>query len=153
MTGITTTINKRRKAGVTHRKKYNPKTDMTPMVDLGFLLITFFVITTVLSKPATMDLIMPKEGPPMTLGKSDALTVLISKNNSIYYYQGDWEEALTTKQIFQTNFSEKNGLRKLIREKQLLLDSINTKDGRGGLMLLYFTQYKNVQCFYQKIGS
>ena len=136
MTGITITINERRKAGITHLKKDNPKTNMTPMVDLGFLLITFFVITTELSRPATMDLIMPEEGPPMTLGKSDVLTVLLRNKNSIYYYQGDWEEALTTNQIFQANFSGKNGLRKLIREKQLLLDSINTKNGRGGLMLL-----------------
>jgi hypothetical protein len=48
---------------------------MTSMVDPGFLLITFFVITTELSKPVTTDLIMLKEGPDLPLCKSDALTV------------------------------------------------------------------------------
>ena len=75
ITRITTAIIESHMAGVTYQKKLNPKMDMTPMADPGFLLITFFVITTELSKPVTPDLIMPKEGPPITLGKSDALTV------------------------------------------------------------------------------
>ena len=77
MTGITPTTNERCKAGVSRSKKSVPKIDMTPMVDLGFLLITFFVITAELSKPVTMDLFMPKEGPPIKLRKSDALTFLL----------------------------------------------------------------------------
>ena len=106
------------------------------MVDLGFLLITFFVITTELSKPATLDLNMPKEGSPMPLGSSDALTVLLGKNNTVYYYHGDWNEAMKAKEIFQTNFSVKDGLGKVIREKQQRLDTSNIKEGRRGLMLL-----------------
>ncbi len=140
MTGITTNINEGRKAG---RSQISiPKIDMTPMVDLGFLLIAFFVITTELSRPATMDLIMPKEGPPMPLGKSDALTVLLAKNKTLYYYHGDWKEALATNQIFQTSFSVKHGVRKVINEKQFRLDNPqdamnnHTKKGRYGLMLL-----------------
>jgi biopolymer transport protein ExbD len=136
MTGITTNINERHKAGVIRPKRSIPKIDMTPMVDLGFLLITFFVITTELSRPATIDLIMPKEGPPMTLGKSDALSFLLGRNNILYYYHGDWEEALATNQIFQTSFSVKQGVRKVINEKQFRLDNSNTKEGRHSLMLL-----------------
>ena len=136
MTAITTTINDRRKAGVSRSKASIPKIDMTPMVDLGFLLITFFVVTAELSKPVTMDLFMPKEGPPIKLGKSDALTFLLGKNKTLYYYHGDWEEALKTNQIFQTNFFGKSGIRKVINEKQLQLDRIKTKEGRRGLMLL-----------------
>ena len=136
MTAITTTINDRRKAGVNRSKASIPKIDMTPMADLGFLLITFFVVTAELSKPVTMDLFMPKDGPHMPVGKSDALTVLLSKNKTLYYYHGDWEEALKTNQIFQTNFFGKSGIRKVINEKQLQLDRIKTKEGRRGLMLL-----------------
>jgi biopolymer transport protein ExbD len=135
MEAIKTVISERRRAGVRHPKKSTPKTDMTPMVDLGFLLISFFVITTELSKPAAIDLNMPKEGPPMPLGNSDALTVLLGKNNSIYYYHGDWNDAMKGNEIFQTNFSVKDGLGKVIREKQQRLDARNTK-GRNGLMLL-----------------
>ena len=122
--------------GVKKAKKLSTRVDMTPMVDLGFLLITFFVITTELSKPATLDLNMPKEGSPMPLGSSDALTVLLGKNNTICYYHGDWNEAMKTKEIFQTNFSVKDGLGKVIREKQQRLDTSNIKEGRRGLMLL-----------------
>lgn len=136
MTELTTQTNERRKAGVAHQKKYNLKIDMTPMVDLGFLLISFFVITTEMSKPTTLNLNMPKEGSPMPLGESDALTVLLGKDNTIYYYQGSWEEAVQSNKIFETSFSEKDGLRKVIGEKQRQLDTRNIKEGRNGLMLL-----------------
>ena len=136
MTELTTQINERRKAGVTHQKKHNLKIDMTPMVDLGFLLISFFVITTEMSKPTTLNLNMPKEGSPMPLGESDALTIVLGKNNTIYYYHGSWEEAIKSNKIFQTSFSAKEGLRKVILEKQLQHDNSNIRKGRDGLMLL-----------------
>lgn len=127
----------RSRAGVRRMVKHNLKTDMTPMVDLGFLLITFFVITTELSKPTVMDLYMPKDGKPTDLGKSNALTVLLGKSNTAYYYHGGWNDAIKTGQIFETNFSYSQGLGKVIREKQHWLD-INkaNKEGRNGLMLL-----------------
>ncbi|MBL7720625.1 MAG: biopolymer transporter ExbD, partial [Chitinophagaceae bacterium] len=83
----------RKRAGVRKMIKHYLKVDMTPMVDLGFLLISFFVITTELSKPTVMNLAMPAEGEPTDLANSAALTVL-TKGNSIYYYQGEWEEAI-----------------------------------------------------------
>lgn len=133
---IDTAMNERRRAGVRRSKKQNPKTDMTPMVDLGFLLITFFVITTELNRPATLALGMPKDGPPIRLGNANALTFLLEKDNTIHYYHGEWDEASKNNQIFQTNFSAKTVLRKLIREKQQRLDSVNKKEGRSGLMIL-----------------
>jgi len=136
MTETTITINESRKAGVRRQKKHNLKIDMTPMVDLGFLLISFFVITTELSKPTTLGLNMPKDGPPMPLGESDALTILLDKDNTIFYYHGNWENAVKSNEIFQTSFSAKEGLRKVIREKQRRLDISNIKEGRNGLMLL-----------------
>jgi biopolymer transport protein ExbD len=65
---------------------------MTPMVDLGFLLITFFIFTTTMSTPSTMKLYMPKdEKDPKDLTEvkeSGALTIMLGKGNGIYYYEG-----------------------------------------------------------------
>ena len=110
---------------------------MTPMVDLGFILITFFVITVQLSKPVALNLIMPKEGgDPTPLGESGALTVLLKDNDHVYYYNGKWSAALLKKEIYTTNFSVKNGLGQIVREKQQWLDGHDRKEGRKGLMLL-----------------
>jgi biopolymer transport protein ExbD len=75
-------------------KKFNKKStrvDLTPMVDLGFLLLTFFVFTTALSKPMAMKLVMPddkviSENDPVC--ESCVLTVLLDKDNRIKYYEG-----------------------------------------------------------------
>ena len=121
---------------------------MTPMVDLGFLLITFFVLTTELAKPTAMDLYMPKDGPDMPIGESSALTVLMD-NSKLYYYNGKWEEAIKNDGIIKTSFSGTADLRKVIEDKQKLLDiTAAKKEGRNGLMLVikpgYDALYKNV---------
>jgi biopolymer transport protein ExbD len=126
-----------RRAGVARMKRHNLKIDMTPMVDLGFLLISFFVITVEMSKPSATDLIMPKDGKGTELQKSAALTVLLGEENDIWYYHGDWREAVQQKEIHQTSFSYSSGLDEIIREKQKLLDnSAGVHDGRDGLTIL-----------------
>lgn len=79
--------------GVKKAKKLSTRIDMTPMVDLGFLLITFFIFTTTMSSPTTMDLFMPKDtDKDEDLNKakaSGALSVLLGKNNVVYYYEGE----------------------------------------------------------------
>jgi biopolymer transport protein ExbD len=85
------------------------------MVDLGFLLITFFMLTTTLAKPVTMQLNMPdktdtKETSPVKL--SETLTVCPDENK-VYYYQGIPTEAGTVMQV--TNYSE-TGIRKVIAD-------------------------------------
>ncbi|MEI9810363.1 MAG: biopolymer transporter ExbD [Bacteroidota bacterium] len=148
MTEINTPAIDRRGKGFGKPKRHSPRTDMTPMVDLGFILITFFVMTVQLSQPVAVKLNMPKEGDPMPLGKSDALTILLDDNDRIYYYHGDGKEALANNRIFTTNFSVKDGIGKVIREKQQWLDEYNKKEGRKGLMLLIKpgnkASYKNV---------
>ncbi|HMR81839.1 MAG TPA: biopolymer transporter ExbD [Niabella sp.] len=63
--------------------------DMTLMVDLGFLLITFFIFTSALSEPNTMNLFMPEtDGPPSLIPQSGALTIMIDKEGKLSYYEG-----------------------------------------------------------------
>src|SRR5688572_32950176 len=82
-------------AGVKKAKKLSTRVDMTPMVDLGFLLITFFIFTATMNEPTTMDLNMPKdtdkEDEVTKAKQSGALTVMLGKNDQVYYYEGELE--------------------------------------------------------------
>ena len=81
------------KGGKVRSKKSNPGVDLTAMVDLAFLLITFFILTTTLSKPQSMDLALPDntvkepENPPETPAFR-TLTVVLGKNDKLVYYIG-----------------------------------------------------------------
>ena len=81
--------NFREKKGVRvkHKKLY---VDLTPMVDLGFLLITFFMLSTTLSTPNSTDLLMPKDSlVPVLLKQSTVLTLRPERNNMIDYFEGE----------------------------------------------------------------
>ncbi|MET0466145.1 MAG: biopolymer transporter ExbD [Chitinophagaceae bacterium] len=133
------TTNNPRSRSAARVRRHSAKTDMTPMVDLGFLLIAFFVMTTEMSKPAVTKLIMPKEtndGPGSTVGQSSALTLLIG-GEKVHYYIGDWEEALKSGGIHETTFSVKTGIGSIIRERQAWLEQAKiSEEGRDGLVFL-----------------
>jgi biopolymer transport protein ExbD len=103
--------------GVKKAKKLSTRVDMTPMVDLGFLLITFFIFTATMNEPSTMDLNMPKdtdkEEEQTKAKQSGALTVMLGKNNQIYYYEG--ELAPNGENFQQTTFK---GIRDIIINKK-----------------------------------
>ena len=78
--------------GVKRSKKRSTRVDLTPMCDLGFLLITFFIFTTTMTQPTAMKLILPKDVPDDELikePKSAVITLMPAKNDLIYYYEGD----------------------------------------------------------------
>ena len=103
--------------GVKKAKKLSTRVDMTPMVDLGFLLITFFVFTATMSTPTTMDLNMPKDtNKDEELNKakeSGALTILLGNNDEVYYYEGQLTEDASN--FKQTTFK---GIRDIIIKKK-----------------------------------
>jgi biopolymer transport protein ExbD len=102
-----------------HRaKKLSTRVDMTPMVDLGFLLITFFMLTTTLSQPKTMDLIMPREdGDPSALAESKALTILLGADDKIIYYAGMGNDKEHPPKIMHSSYANLNGIRDVIIAK------------------------------------
>jgi biopolymer transport protein ExbD len=92
--------------------------DMTPMVDLGFLLISFFIFTTTMSEPRATNLTVPSDGIPIVIKESNSLTILLDSNNKILAYEGKWENALKFNRIIPTSYHIKEGLGKMIRAKQ-----------------------------------
>ena len=91
--------------------KLSTKIDMTPMVDLGFLLITFFMLTTSLMKPVTMQLNMPDkidDGQTSIIRCSESLNVVIDADNKVHYFQGECNPEVHT-----TDFSG-HGIRQVL---------------------------------------
>jgi biopolymer transport protein ExbD len=104
-------------------KKLSTRIDMTPMVDLGFLLLTFFMLTTTFSKPKAIDLTPPVKSKDTTkLQDTTALTLVLSSNNKIYYYNGVLVTSPDSNNIKLTNFSQ-SGIRALLLYRNHYVDS------------------------------
>lgn len=103
--------------GVKKAKKQSTRVDLTPMVDLGFLLITFFVFTTTMSQPTAMNMNEPKDDPlnELKVKNSGAMTLLLGKNDQVYYYFGELSATEASTQFKSSNFKE---IRKIILDKK-----------------------------------
>jgi hypothetical protein len=112
--------------GVKKAKKLSTRVDMTPMVDLGFLLITFFIFTATMSSPTTMDLNMPKDTEDKKdetkVKQSGALTIMLGKKDKVFYYEG--ELAPDGSNFKSTDFG---GIRnEIIRKKKDVISNYRT---------------------------
>jgi biopolymer transport protein ExbD len=112
---------KKKGPGVKKAKKLSTRVDLTPMVDLGFLLITFFIFTTTMSEATAMRLFLPKDADKpkdQNLAKeSGALTILLGKDDNVFYYEGILDKSASNWK--SSNFSSgEDGIRaEIIRKK------------------------------------
>lgn len=109
------------KGGKVRSKKQDTRVDMTPMVDLGFLLITFFMFTTTFSKPNVMDLGLPAKPKPdapkpeqTEIDLTNSISLIIGKNNRIFYHQLD-QAGLNDQTLQETTF-DRSGITKVIEQ-------------------------------------
>jgi biopolymer transport protein ExbD len=122
-----------KQTGVKKLVKKSTRVDFTPMVDLGFLLITFFVFTTEMARPKVMNLVMPNDKDPAVTSDvcaSCALTLAPGGNDMVYYYEGLPEN----KPAVQTTSFTADGLRSIIQRKKAAIAALH--DSRKELVLI-----------------
>ena len=112
---------KSEKGGKVRSKKQSTRVDMTPMVDLNFLMLMFFMFTTTFSKPNVMDLGLPakpkKDAPPpqrTEIDLTNSISLIIGKDNSIFYHQTD-QAGLNENTLQETTY-DKEGITKVIEQ-------------------------------------
>lgn len=93
--------------------------DMTPLVDLAALLITFFMLTTTFNKPQTMEINMPKKvdnpDEQIALKASNAMTIILGGNDKLYYYFGLAED---NPEVIESSYAA-NGIRQVLVSSQV----------------------------------
>ncbi|TAN21671.1 MAG: biopolymer transporter ExbD [Chitinophagaceae bacterium] len=109
--------------GGTKSKKNSTRVDMTPMCDVAFLLIFFFMITTTLQRQKTMKLYLPhdvkNQEEQNKVKESQALTIIMAKDNNLYYYYGIGQDAAKdpANNVIQTTYALKGGIGDVIANK------------------------------------
>ncbi|MDR2847767.1 MAG: biopolymer transporter ExbD [Bacteroidales bacterium] len=102
------------------QKKMSTRVDFTPMCDLGFLLITFFMLTTSMLKPQTITLIMPtkdkvSEEEANVVKESNAITLILESDNKIFYYFGK-PDTDNPPEVIESDFSPE-GIRDILLKR------------------------------------
>jgi len=134
----------KQKGGKKKAKKFSTHIDMTPMVDLMCLLITFFMLTTAFSKPKAMEITMPdksddnkpKDAPKIAANKT--LNILMSGNDQIYYYYGLADPNKPLPVLIKSDYS-KDGIRKVLLQRNKTVfkavADLRQKVGKGELIM------------------
>ncbi|MEI7811325.1 MAG: biopolymer transporter ExbD [Ignavibacteria bacterium] len=106
-------------------KKMSTRVDLTPMVDLGFLLVTFFMLTTTFSKPQTMEInlpVKPKPGDKIeeapAVKESKTMTIILGEFDKVYWYIG-----ITDPSVKVTTFGD-SGIRKILFDQNTTIKDL-----------------------------
>jgi biopolymer transport protein ExbD len=119
-------IQEEKAGGKKKAKKHAPHIDMTPMVDLMCLLITFFMLTTAFSKAKVMEIVLPEKPDPNAeqprVQTSRTVNIVLGPDNKIYTYPGAVKEEDYTSlpPLTETDYSA-TGIRKILLERNRTL--------------------------------
>ncbi|MEJ7626189.1 MAG: biopolymer transporter ExbD [Ferruginibacter sp.] len=117
MAEITSSNANKRKNTYSKTKNHRAiRVDLTPMVDLGFLLITFFVFTTTMNQTKVMNFIEPIDGEATPVPQSGAMTIILGKDHKVFYYFKIFDEKGGAAQFKKTDFKS---IRALILQKKI----------------------------------
>lgn len=143
-------------SGKVRSKKSNAKVDLTAMVDLAFLLITFFMLTTSLSKPQSMDVGLPDKDDVVDLDikvdQKRTMTIILGENNKIKWYHGLLEAPEPNGKPTDGTYG-KNGIRKEILQRVVSVNEYckatmaKYKEGDGLIVIIKPTKkssYRNL---------
>lgn len=137
-----------KKGGKVRSKKQNSTVDLTAMVDLAFLLITFFMLTTSLSKPQSMDLGMPdKDDNPdiaIKIAQERTMNILIGPDNKIKTYMGQLDSPIEGPKDDKYG---REGIRKDILQKIVSVPQLMGDPKKGLIVLIKAheeSNYKNL---------
>jgi biopolymer transport protein ExbD len=140
------------KGGKKRAKKQSTRVDMTPMVDLAFLLLTFFVLTSTFSKPKSMELSLPAEPPPGSPPPPEVkngVTFLLTKDDRIFYYAGQFyapgnEKGMPPTELKETNFSPEGLHTLLLEQNKWAVEEIKGLEARNKSKELADTTFKRM---------
>ena len=116
----------KQKGGKKKFKKVPAHVDMTPMVDLMCILITFFMLTTAFTKPKIMEIVLPEKikkneiVEPPKIAKSRTLNVILGPENKVFWYPGIADDPKNLPPLQETDFSPE-GIRKILLERNKAL--------------------------------
>ncbi|MDR7209834.1 biopolymer transporter ExbD [Flavobacterium piscis] len=138
------------KGGKVRSKKQNSKVDLTAMVDLAFLLITFFMLTTTLSKPQSMSLGLPdkdeKTDNQAKVDENRTMTLLLGENGKLVRYVGMLATPVAGGAPKDFSYG-KDGIRKeLISRRKLVQEYTGSKE-KGMIVIIKPSKksnYKNL---------
>lgn len=116
----------KQKGGKKRAKHHSTHIDMTPMVDLMCLLITFFMLTTAFSKSKVMEIVLPEKirkndkVEPPKIAESRTINIILGPENKIFWYPGRVKDPKNPPALQETNYSDE-GIRKILLERNKLL--------------------------------
>jgi biopolymer transport protein ExbD len=144
-------------------KKQNSKVDLTAMVDLAFLLITFFMLTTTLSKPKAMELGLPEKDDPkeknvdIKVDENRTMTILMGKDNKLIRYVGLLETPVPGGAPKDFTYG-KDGIRKELLSRKASVLAYSTAKGKpkNGMIVIIKpgkkSNYRNLVDILDEMG-